>query len=92
MGDKGCWVGSGDTLFLSPAFKANVIDTTGAGDLFASGFLYGYLKGFSLKTCAYFGNLVGKSIVEVTGAELPDDACQTLRVIIVLQTSSLRLS
>lgn len=71
VGEQGCWVGADQMIFHSPALKANVIDTTGAGDLFASGFLYGYLKGKPLSECAYYGNLTGSSVVEVIGAEIP---------------------
>jgi sugar/nucleoside kinase (ribokinase family) len=70
-GAKGCLVGHRNRVFSSPAFPVKVVDTTGAGDLFASGFLYGYLKGYPLQECARMGNRLGKAIVEVIGAELP---------------------
>jgi len=69
-GHQGCWICSEGRLFHSPGIPANVVDTTGAGDLFASAFLYGYLNGYSLQACAYFGNLAGHAGVERFGAEL----------------------
>lgn len=81
-GANGCWIGSSEGVFHSSAFKAQIIDTTGAGDLFASGFLYGYLKNLPLETCAYFGNLAGHAIVEVSGAELPEERWTELRSVI----------
>ena len=64
-------VGHQGELFHSKGAPAQLIDSTGAGDLFASGFLHGYLEGRSLKECAMMGNCVGSTIVEVQGAELP---------------------
>lgn len=73
IGDKGCYVGHQGKIIHSPGFPAQVVDTTGAGDLFASGFLYGNLQGFSLEKCAKLGNRLGSAVVEVTGAELPPE-------------------
>jgi sugar/nucleoside kinase (ribokinase family) len=73
MGKNGCMVGSKGEIIKSPAFPATVVDTTGAGDFFASGFLHAYLEGQSLETCARSGNLLGSAIVEVTGTELPTE-------------------
>lgn len=71
VGENGCWVGSGEKIFHSPAFPIEVVDTAGAGDLFASGFLHGYLEGCSLKECARYGNLAGSAVVGTCGAEIP---------------------
>jgi sugar/nucleoside kinase (ribokinase family) len=71
-GDQGACISSQGQMFLSPASDAIAIDTTGAGDLFASGFLHGYLKGYSLEDCAWIGNLLGGTIVSVVGAEIPE--------------------
>lgn len=71
--EKGCWVCSENDVFHSPGIPVRAIDTTGAGDLFASGFLYAYLKGEPLKRCAYLGNLAGSAAVERHGAELPPE-------------------
>lgn len=79
MGKEGCLVGHEDLIFQSPAFPAKVIDTTGAGDLFASGFLYGYQQGYSLEECARLGNCLGSAIVEIKGAELPKEKWLEIR-------------
>src|SRR5690606_31822953 len=47
------------------------IDTTGAGDLFASGFLHGYLAGNPLEECARWGTITGAAAVLEVGAEIP---------------------
>lgn len=72
MGKDGCWVKSGNEKYKCPAdVVANPIDTTGAGDLFASGFLHAYLQGYTLQQCARMGALTGKEVLFVMGAEVP---------------------
>ena len=48
-------------------FDVNVVDTTGAGDAFNSGFLYSYLKGFSLEESCVLGNWVSSKYIEHSG-------------------------
>ena len=72
-GKRGCWVGSQGKLVSSTGLTANVVDTTGAGDLYTSGFLYALLERKPLEECAYIGNLFGKSVIENIGAEIPED-------------------
>lgn len=79
IGENGCLVGHKGEVFHSPGFPANVVDSTGAGDLFASGFLYGYLQGYPLTKCAEIGNRLGSAIVEVQGAELPLEKWEMIR-------------
>ncbi|MCC5831641.1 MAG: adenosine kinase [Chlamydiales bacterium] len=70
VGSNGCWISSKEGIFHSPGVPTQTVDTTGAGDLFAAGFLYAYLKGKPLPACAYLGNLAGSAAVERHGAEL----------------------
>ncbi len=79
MGKEGCLVGHQGTTFQSPAFPAQLVDTTGAGDLFASGFLFGYLNDYPLTKCAQLGNRLGGAVVEVQGAELPPEKWEIIR-------------
>lgn len=51
--------------------KANSIDTTGAGDLYAAGFLYGVSKGLSFDKCGNIGALLSGKVIEVLGAKIP---------------------
>jgi len=71
MGKDGCWVGQKEDSVYCQAFPVEPIDTTGAGDCFASGFLHGYLLGKRLEECARYGALAGRAVVQVVGAELP---------------------
>lgn len=79
VGPQGCWVGSKEGIFHSSALTFQAIDTTGAGDLFAAGFLHGYLKGCCLKDCAWLGNLLGGTCVTVMGAEIPEEKWITIK-------------
>ncbi len=45
-----------------------VVDTTGAGDLFAAGFLYGYTQGYDLPDCAELGSLAAAEVISHLGA------------------------
>ena len=47
--------------------KVSVVDTTGAGDSFAAGFLYGLSKNFTFEKCAAFGNIVAGEVLKVYG-------------------------
>lgn len=85
MGERGCLVGHQGRIVHSPAFPAKVIDSTGAGDLFASGFLYGYIREYPLEACARLGNRLGSAIVEVKGADLPEGKWQELRALIAYE-------
>ena len=71
-GSEGAKVFSGDEYYSVPGEKVNCIDTLGAGDLFAGGFLYGYLKGHSLKHALTFGVKASGLLVEHHGFRLTD--------------------
>jgi sugar/nucleoside kinase (ribokinase family) len=51
---------------------AKAVDTTGAGDLYAAGFLYGLIQGYSLAVCGRIGSLLSGKVVEVVGAKLDE--------------------
>jgi sugar/nucleoside kinase (ribokinase family) len=56
-----------------------VVDTTGAGDNWAAGFLAGYLRGLPLEICGRLGALAGAATVSVTGAQLAPERWQHIR-------------
>ena len=68
-GKKGCIIQTKDKCTEIPAFPvAKVADSTGAGDSFVAGFLYGLSRGFSVEQCGSFGNAVASCTVEALGA------------------------
>ncbi len=67
--EKGAVVLSGEEVHVVDAAKVdNVVDTTGAGDLFASGFLHGYTQGKGLYDCARIGAAAAAAIIAHFGA------------------------
>ncbi len=56
------------THMISPERNINVVDTTGAGDLYASGFLHGLIKGLDLKSCGKIGSMIAAEAISHFGA------------------------
>ncbi len=68
LGEKGCYVASRTgASHLIDAYPTNVVDTTGAGDAFASGFLYGLLHERSIHESGNLGNLVASFCIREYG-------------------------
>lgn len=67
--EKGSVVVTRDSIEVVPTAKvADVVDTTGAGDLYAAGFLFGISRGWALKDCAALGNKCAGEIIAQLGA------------------------
>lgn len=82
LGRDGAYLKRGDTICKVDAFKAQVVDTTGAGDLWASGFLYGLIKGFDLSQCGYLGSLLASKVIENVGAFITDKGWADITVLL----------
>lgn len=74
LGDKGCYYTDGRDSHFIKSFKTKCVDSTGAGDAFNAGFLYGFIKGKNLKESCKIGNLVAACCIGKFGAVegLPD--------------------
>ena len=72
VGKEGSLIKQGDTVIKVEAFPVQCIDTTGAGDLYASGFLYGYSNGFPLEKCGMFGSVLAGHVIEIVGARMDE--------------------
>ena len=68
LGEKGCYVTNGSENHLIDAVKVKVVDTTGAGDAFCAGFLYGLLRGNSLLQSGKIGNFIASRCIMEMGA------------------------
>jgi adenosine kinase len=67
--EKGCVVASEDGVIAVPAFPVQkIVDTTGAGDLFAAGFLFGLVRGASHENAGRLGALAAAEIIQHIGA------------------------
>ena len=78
LGERGCYVTDGTVARTIPAYKVEVIDTTGAGDAFSAGFLYGLLNDKPLEACGRIGNFVASRCVMKMGARTGLPAHQDL--------------
>jgi sugar/nucleoside kinase (ribokinase family) len=75
--ERGSVVVTRDEVLAVPAFPIDrVVDTTGAGDLFAAGFLAGLTKRKNLETCARLGALAAAEIIQHIGARPLEDLGQ----------------
>ena len=74
MGEKGCVICYNDVVEEVAAFKVDVVDTTGAGDAFNAGLLYGLLRNLSFRESAIIGNALAAIKCTKLGARsgLPD--------------------
>lgn len=69
VGKKGAFIKTANESMLVPGYKySNCIDTIGAGDNFAAGFISAFTEGKSLRECAEFANAVASISVESIGA------------------------
>ncbi len=68
QGKKGCLVTDGVKTYLLDAYDVDCRDTTGAGDAFNSGFIYGFLEGKNIEESAMLGNFVASCCVQELGA------------------------
>ena len=78
-GKEGSLIKRGDELIKVGAFPVDCKDTTGAGDLYASGFLYGYARNLPLDKCGLIGSLLAGSVIENIGAKIPDKNWPVIR-------------
>lgn len=71
LGKEGALVGSRGVFCQVPAEGGKPVDTTGAGDNFAAGFLYGQSVGATLEQSARIGSLLAGQVIDVVGPEIP---------------------
>ncbi|HSW38562.1 MAG TPA: adenosine kinase [Acidobacteriota bacterium] len=69
----------GKTTVIPPAGSGDAVDTTGAGDLWASGFLYGLINGKPIEECGRIASLCGYEVCRVKGAHIPDDRWKIIK-------------
>lgn len=70
LGSNGSLISHKGKIIKISAEKANAIDTTGAGDMYAAGILYGIIKGFSMEKAGRIASYAAARVVEKIGARL----------------------
>lgn len=80
VGKRGSYVHAGGVTTIIPPFGDGcAVDTTGAGDLWAAGFLYGMIHGMPMAECGRIASLCGYEVCQVEGAHIPEDGWQRIR-------------
>lgn len=72
VGSNGSWIQRKDELVFIETDDVKRVDTTGAGDLYAAGFLYGLIKDYPLCKCGEFGTMLAQEVIQVIGAKLEE--------------------
>ncbi len=79
IGKKGSYVQRGEEVHTIKPYLTDAVDTTGAGDFYAGGFLYGMAQGYPLQVCGEIGSLVSSKVVEVMGTTLSDAVWEDIK-------------
>ncbi|MGA7144165.1 MAG: adenosine kinase [Desulfobacterales bacterium] len=83
VGKRGSYIShNGRTLKIDPIGDGAVKDTTGAGDLWASGFLFGLVNDYSFEKCGKLGSACGYEVTRVTGASIPEAGWQKIKILL----------
>ena len=80
VGKRGSYIAhAGKIIKIEPMVPDTAVDTTGAGDLWASGFLFGLVNGYSLEPCGNLGSACGYEVCQVVGANIPEQGWQRIK-------------
>lgn len=82
LGAQGSIIQKGEETQKVGVIQVNPVDSTGAGDMYAAGFIYGQSLGLSLNQCGQMGALLSGSVMEVVGPKMSEVTWKKLRVLI----------
>jgi sugar/nucleoside kinase (ribokinase family) len=83
VGPRGSFIACGNQIIpIAPKGSGDAVDTTGAGDLWAPGFLFGLVNGFSLKKSGALASACGYEVCQVIGAKIPEPGWNRIRSLI----------
>lgn len=80
LGKEGALIASEGKVYTIPVSGGKAVDTTGAGDHFAAGFLYGLSRGATVEQSGRIGSLLAGNIIEVVGAKIPDERWEQIKL------------
>ncbi len=79
IGSKGSIIKSGEASWDIGVIDVKPVDTTGAGDLYASGFLYGLSEGKPLETCGNYGAILSGNVIEFIGSKMSKERWNAIK-------------
>ncbi len=86
LGARGSLIGyNSSAVSVRACGDGRALDTTGAGDLWAAGFLYGLVGKRTLQVCGEIGSLCGYQVCQVMGAHIPDEDWEKIRTRMEMQ-------
>lgn len=82
VGEKGSYISHKNIVYhIEPVLGDPPMDTTGAGDLWAAGFLYGLANNMSIEKSGHLASACGYEVCQVMGAHLPAEAWERIKVL-----------
>jgi sugar/nucleoside kinase (ribokinase family) len=83
IGHRGSLIAhDGRVVKIGALGDGSALDTTGAGDLWAAGFLYGLVNGYSIEKCGQIGSACGYEVCQTVGATIPDQGWDRIKKLI----------
>lgn len=83
LGPRGSMIAhNGRKMKIEPMGPGDAVDTTGAGDLWASGFLFGLVSGYSFEKSGAIASACGYEVCRVIGADIPEDGWRRIRKLV----------
>ena len=83
IGTKGALIKhKGEVIHIGIMAAAKRVDTTGAGDFYAAGFMYGLCEGLSLRQCGTIGAITAGKVIEVVGPTLGEEAWTDIEILV----------
>ena len=79
LGADGCCLQDESGIYTVPGQKVEVVDTTAAGDLWAAGFLHGWLNGAPLLQCGEYGTITASEVIQVLGSQISEENWEKIR-------------
>jgi sugar/nucleoside kinase (ribokinase family) len=83
VGERGSFIACRDQIIpIQPKTGGPIIDSTGAGDLWAAGFLFGLVSGYALEQCGELGSACGYEVCRVVGASISDTGWKRIKTLL----------
>ena len=84
VGPRGSHIAhGGEAVHIQSMGDGTALDTTGAGDLWAAGFLFGLVNGYELEKCGRLGSACGYEVCQVIGAHVPEEGWERIKKLLV---------